>query len=86
MRIIGDAVEDRFGFGFPSSRKQASEIDPGDHMAVLRRDSRNPVGAPDVRVNLALDEFEFVEIVNNFAAIFHHYVVGFLEGVWIAEA
>jgi hypothetical protein len=55
-------------------------------MAVLRRDPGNPVGMPDICVNLSFDEFELVEIVDSFAAVFRHYVVGFLEGVWIAEA
>src|SRR5580704_6728511 len=54
-------------------------------MTVLRRDSRNPVGVPDVCVNLVLDEFELIEVVDDLAGVFDHDVVGFLESVWIAK-
>src|ERR1700722_15574602 len=54
-------------------------------MTVLRRDSRNSVGVPDICVNLVLDEFELIEVVNDLAGVFDHDVEGFLESVWISE-
>ena len=51
--------------------RQTGEVDPGDDVAVAWRDPRDAVGVPDVGVDLALDVFEFVELLDRFAAVRH---------------
>src|ERR1700675_4240877 len=55
-------------------------------MAILWRNPRDPVRVPDVRVDLAFDELELVELANDFAPVFHHEMSGFPESVGIAKA
>jgi hypothetical protein len=74
LRIIRDAVENRLGVNSLGGRQKSSEINPGDHMTILRRNSRDPVRVPDIGVNFAFDKFEFVELIDNFASVFDSYM------------
>jgi len=61
--VVSDAVEDGFGIGAFVVGQQAGKIDPAQHLAGCGRDARDAVGVPDVRVDLAVDVFELVELV-----------------------
>jgi hypothetical protein len=55
LDVVRYTVEHRFVIDPFASRKQPSKIDPRDHMPVFRRYTRNPIGVPDVSVDIALD-------------------------------
>ena len=67
--VVGDAVEHGFGIGDLAGLKQAGEIDPAQHAACRGRDAHNAVGVPDVGVDLAVNVFELVELVDRLAVI-----------------
>ena len=64
LGVVGDPVQ--YGFLVDSLivRQQAGEIDPGNHVSVVRIDARDPVRVPDVCVDLSLDEFQLVQLVD----------------------
>ena len=62
--VVSDAVEHGFRIGDFAGLQQAGEIDPAEDLAGCRRDARDAVGVPDVCVDLAVDVFELVELVD----------------------
>jgi hypothetical protein len=38
----------------------------------------------DICINLAFDELEFIELVDDFGAVFYEYVTGFPKGVRVS--
>ena len=55
-------------------------------MTVLGGDPGDTVGVPDVGVDFAFDEFEFVELGDFGDAVFDSYLPGFLEAFGVPEA
>src|SRR5271165_4767736 len=55
-------------------------------MAILWRNPRDPVRVPDVCIDLALDELEFIELANDFALVFHQDMTGFPKSFGVAKA
>src|SRR5260370_9092954 len=84
--VVRYTVEHRFVIDPLLSRKQPSKVDPRDHLPVLRRYTRNPIGVPDVSVDIALDIFEFVELVNKFLSVPDDNVMSLIKGVRAAKA
>ena len=82
--VVGDAVED-IGPGALCWRQQARKVDPAQHSPAGRIDAGDAVGHPHVGVDFAVDEFEFVELVDSLAAIAHRHAAQQSEGVGVAE-
>ncbi len=68
------------------SRQQPREIDPCDYLPVLRRNSCDSIRVSDISVDISLDVFELVELVNNLVSIPDDDVMSLIEGVWIVES
>jgi len=83
--VISDSVEDRLGVHHLIVGQQSGEIDPGNDVSVLWRNSSDHVGMPDIRVDLAFDKLEFIEVIDGDVALFDNDVARFLEGSRIAE-
>ena len=68
--VVGDAVE-HVGLARRDvrTRQQARQVDPAHHMSAGRIDAGDQVGLPDVGVELALDPFQFVEVVDRAALV-----------------
>src|SRR5271156_1623388 len=86
LRIVSDAIQNRFGIDHLIGGKQACEVDPADHVPVLRRDAHDHIRVPDVGVNLAFDEFQLIETIDANIVFLDHDVARFLERVGIAES
>ncbi len=67
-------------------RQQAGEIDPGNHVSVVRIDACDPVRVPDIGVNLTLNKLQLVQLVDDRVPILHQDVVGFFEAIRVAKA
>src|SRR5260370_38603187 len=85
LDVVRYTVEHRFVIDPLVSRKQPSKVDPRDHMPVFRRYTRNPIGVPDVSVDIALDILEFVELVIKFLSDPKANVMILLKGVRTAK-
>src|SRR3954447_12620843 len=59
-RIVGNAVE-HVCAGALGGRQQPAEIDVAGDLPARGRDARNIIGLPDVRKDLAFDEFQLVQ-------------------------
>src|SRR5271156_1446595 len=64
IRIVRDSVEHGARFEAIDRTQQALEINPANHFAGLRRDSRNPIRLPHVGENLSFDELQFVQLID----------------------
>src|ERR1035438_2039944 len=85
-RIVGNAVEHGFMVCSLGIGQQAGQVDPSQHDPGCGRDAGDAVGVPDVCVDLAVDEFEFIELSHGSAVIFDHNFPDRAEGGWIEEA
>ena len=65
--------------------QQAAAVDPTDHFAGVRVDAHDPVGLPDVGIDLALDPFQFVEFGQRAAVVGDGDAAGFLQCFGIPE-
>jgi hypothetical protein len=86
LGIVGDSIENGFGIDHLIGRQQSGEVDPGDYVSIARRNPRDHIRMPDVRVNLAFDELKFVQLVDDLAPVFHENVTRFPKGIGIAKA
>src|SRR5580704_7039584 len=77
LRIVSDSIENGFGIDHLIGRQQACEVDPGNYVPISGRNPREHVRVPDVRVNLAFNELEFIELLDDLAAVFYENVTGF---------
>ena len=66
--------------------EQAGQIDPAGDLPRLRRDARDALRLPDVGEDLALHEFELVELLDRQAVVLHGHAAGLLERLRIEEA
>ena len=78
-RSAGDAVEDGFVAGELVTGHQTFEVDPAENATGRRRNSGDAVGMPDVRVDFAMNEFEFIELSDGLAVILDRDTAKFLE-------
>src|SRR5579863_6568451 len=85
-RVPRDSVENGFRAGVFARRKQALEIDPAQDPAGAGRNTRDPVGVPDVGVHLTLDVLEFVEIRHRLAVVLDGQAADLLERKRIEES
>src|ERR1700733_1390767 len=86
LRIVSNPVENRFGVDPLGRRHQAGQVNPCDYMSVRRRNPSDHIRVPDIRVNLAFDELQFIEIVDDFVSVRYENVAGFLKSFGIAKA
>ena len=80
--VVGNAVKHGFVVGVFTRRQQAGEVDPAEDFAGRGCDARDAIGMPDVGVDLAMDEFEFVELGDGFAVVLDGDAAGFVKGGW----
>jgi hypothetical protein len=85
-RVVSDAIKDGFVTGELVAGHEAFEVDPAKDATGCGRDAGYAVGVPDVRVDFAVDEFEFVELTDRLAAILDDDPAEFPEGIGIEEA
>src|SRR5262245_29775821 len=69
--IVSDTVENGVGVGPFGFWKTAGEIDPAQNSAVNRRNARDAIRLPDVRVDLASYPLQFVQLCYGSGAILH---------------
>src|SRR5580704_19028716 len=67
LRVVGDAVE-HVGLPLYDIRgcEQAGQIDGADDAAVMRIDTHDPIGLPDVGIELAFYPLQLVQILDGF--------------------
>src|ERR1700677_4729078 len=85
LGVVSDPVEHGFRVDPLIAGQQAGEIDPGNHVSVLGIDARDQVCVPDICVDLTLDKFQLVQLVDDPGPVLHHDVMRFFEAVGIAE-
>ena len=83
--IVGDAVQDRLAVDSVLQGQQPGEVNPRDYVAVRRRYTRDPVGMPNVRIDLTLDEFQFIQLVHNNRTIVNFNRTTRLESLRVAK-
>ena len=84
--IVGNAVQNGVGGAAIQGAQDAREINPGGDLAGSRRDTRDPIGLPDIGENFSSDKFEFVQLRDERCAIVNRDPPLFPECGWIENA
>lgn len=85
-RVVRDAIENRFVARELIAGHESFEVNPAEDAAVRGRYTRDPIGMPDVGVDLAVNVFKLVELCDGLAVVGDGKAANFLEGVGIEEA
>src|SRR4029077_13139452 len=71
-RVVRDAVQYRIWVRQFAPVDQSGQIDPTQYLPCPWRDARDLFAVPDVRVDLIVDVFEFVQLLDRMSSLVGH--------------
>ncbi len=84
--IVGDAIEHGFGIEAIDRTKNAGEIDPSDDFSGLRRNTGDAIAVPNIREDLTVDEFQFIQLIDRGRAVANFQAALFLQSFRIENS
>ena len=86
LGIVSDAVQHRILFNPIDWTQKTGEINPAEHLPVLRGDAGDPIGLPYIGVNLAVHELQFIQFGDRITAIVDLQTLFLFESAAVKDA